>query len=216
MRLWASTFATACLLAQPADFTFGTTAVSTSALQGKIYLISKDTERLPRFEELKSVGNIYTHSLNIWPQDFRQGFPGVTDRLEWFAIDYTGKFWVEQEGLFRFGMVADDGAMLWIDDELVIDLDGTHAAISASSTAKLTRGVHRIRVAYYQGPAFHVALVLSIAPPQRPFEIFHTDNFLPPKDPTHWLDGRIAGVQQIRNPYVTAERPPQRRSRQRR
>ena len=25
---------------------------------------------------------------------FREGFPGITDRFEWFAIEYTGTFYV--------------------------------------------------------------------------------------------------------------------------
>ena len=45
------------------------------------------TSHLPKFEKMKPVGTIYTSSLNLPPQDFRQGFPGVTSRFEWFAID---------------------------------------------------------------------------------------------------------------------------------
>src|SRR5580658_1457173 len=27
-------------------------------------------------------------------QDYKQGFRGITRRTEWFAIDYTGRFWI--------------------------------------------------------------------------------------------------------------------------
>jgi hypothetical protein len=37
---------------------------------------------------MKPVGTIHTSSLNIPPRIFTDGFPGVTDRFEWFAIDY--------------------------------------------------------------------------------------------------------------------------------
>ena len=47
---------------------------------------------------MKPVGTIYTNSLNVSPQRFDESFPGITDRFEWFAIDYTGKFWIEQPG----------------------------------------------------------------------------------------------------------------------
>jgi hypothetical protein len=190
---------------------FGTTVVSTSALRGKVYLIDAKTERLPPFETMQSIGSVYATSLNVWPQSFREGFPGVTDRVEWFAIDYTGKFWIEEPGLHRFSMIADDGARLWIDNQLVVDLDGTHGAISASGSALLSRGAHRIRVSYYQGPAHHVALVLAVAPPKGPWKIFHTDDFLPPKDPAEWVEGGIKDVQRLRNPYVSV--PEERRRR---
>src|SRR5260370_27974768 len=42
------------------------------------------------------------------PQDFLIGFPGITRRFEWFAVDYSGKFWIETPGLYRFRLVSDD------------------------------------------------------------------------------------------------------------
>jgi hypothetical protein len=184
------------------DPTFGTTVVSTSALQGKVYLIKPGTKRLPQFEKLNPVGSIYTTSLNVWPQFFREGFPGITDRPEWFAIDYTGKFWIEQAGTYRFSMLSDDGSRLWIDNQMVINLDGEHAASGASMTALFSRGAHRIRVSYYQGPGYAVALVLAVSPPHAPYKIFHTDDFLPPKDPATWVEGTITNIERLQHPWV--------------
>jgi hypothetical protein len=33
---------------------------------------------------MKPKGIIYTHSLNVPPTDFKEGFPGVTKQFEWF------------------------------------------------------------------------------------------------------------------------------------
>ncbi len=79
--------------------TFGTTVISSSGLQGRVYLLDEDTKKLPRFERMKPIGTIYTTSLNIWPQRFDEGFPGVTDRFERFAIDYTGRIWIDETGV---------------------------------------------------------------------------------------------------------------------
>ena len=95
---------------------FGATVVLPSGLRGLIYRVKKNTERLPDFRKLKPAGTIYTGSLNIPTQDFREGFPGVTRRFEWFAIDYTGKFWIDKPGLYRFALTSDDGSKLYIDD----------------------------------------------------------------------------------------------------
>src|SRR5580693_2855997 len=103
--------------------TFGITVVIPSALQGRIYNIKHNSKKLPNFRKMKPVGTIYTTSLNIPPQDFRQGFPGVTTRFEWFAIDYSGRFWVEKEGDYGFSLISDDGANLYIDGERVIEND---------------------------------------------------------------------------------------------
>lgn len=163
--------------------TFGITVVIPSALQGHIYNIRHNTKKLPNFRKMKPVGVIYTTSLNIPPQDFQQGFPGVTTRFEWFAIDYNGRFWAEKEGDYGFSLNSDDGANLYIDGELVIDNDGQHPPRERVGAAHLIRGVHEIRVPYFQGPRYHVALVLKIAPPGEELRIFNTDEMKPPPSP---------------------------------
>lgn len=76
--------------------TFGTTVVIPAGLRGSVYLIPKDTTVLPDFEhgQVQRVGEIWTNELNIQPRHWRSGFPGLTERFEWFAIDYSGRFWI--------------------------------------------------------------------------------------------------------------------------
>lgn len=171
---------------QEAVPTFGTTVVIPSGLRGLVYHIRRYTSRLPNFEKLKPVGTIYTSSLNIPSQDFRQGFPGVTDRFEWFAIDYTGRFWIDRPGTYRFLLTSDDGARLYIDDELIVDNDGVHPPEDKTGSVSLSGGIHRIRVSYFQGRRYQVALVLQVAPPGEPFRVFSTDEFKPPLHPDTW------------------------------
>lgn len=165
---------------------FGATVVIPSGLKGLVYHIKHNTVRLPDFRKLKPVGTIYTSSLNVPPQDFREGFPGVTKRFEWFAIDYTGKFWIDHPGRYRFVLISDDGARLYIDDDVVVDNDGTHAPADKAGLITLGGGIHRIRVSYFQGPRFQVALVLEVAGPGEPFRVFSTDEFKPPAHPESW------------------------------
>src|SRR5579863_6087192 len=90
---------------------FGTTVVIPSGLRGLVYHIRHNRTELPDFKKMKPAGPpIYTSSLNVPAQDFRQGFPGVTQRTEWFAIDYTGRFWIADPGTYRFNMLSDDGS----------------------------------------------------------------------------------------------------------
>lgn len=46
--------------------------------------------------------------------------------MEWFAIDYEGRFWSEKPGVYQFALTSDDGAKLYIDDELTLNNDGIH------------------------------------------------------------------------------------------
>jgi hypothetical protein len=120
--------------------------------------------------------------LNIPSREFTEGFPGVTDRVEWFAIDYSGRFWVEKPGEYRFALTSDDGSKLYIDDQIVIDNDGLHTARRLEWKATLSRGVHRLRVSYFQGPRFQVALVLQVARPDEDWMVFDIDDFRPPAE----------------------------------
>jgi hypothetical protein len=181
-------FFTAIAGAQESMATFGTTVVIPAGLRGVVYHIRHNTRRLPDFETLKPRGAIYTSSLNIPAQDFRRGFPGVTKRFEWFAIDYTGRFWIDRPGLYRFVLTSDDGARLYIDDQLIVDNDGEHPPQDGTGNVDLTPGIHRIRVSYFQGPRFLVALVLQVAPPGDPLRVFSTDEFKPPLHPETWPD----------------------------
>jgi hypothetical protein len=164
-------------------YSFGTTVASNSGFRGDIYFIEEGRQKLPDFSKLRPVGTIYTPYLCVPPRAFDEGFPGVTDRIEWFAIDYRGRFWVSKPGNYRFALASDDGSILYIDDRRVIHNDGQHPVIEREGKVKLKAGPHRIRVSYFQGPRFHVALVLRVAGPKDDdLRVFHTDEFKPPAE----------------------------------
>lgn len=196
MRIAAVLLTMTPLLAQekPA-YTFGTTVVNSAGLRGRLFLMERESEKLPNFKKHRPVGDIYTTTLNVWPQSFAEGFPNVADRFEWFAIEYTGKLWIERPGLYRFSLLSDDGSRLSIDGKQVIDLDGVHAAMAASGGAHLSRGVHDIKVEYFQGPRFNVALVLAVAPPGEGWRVLNMDDFKPPAGSQEWEKGKISQVQ---------------------
>jgi len=162
---------------------FGTTVVVPGGLEGVIYHISKNTLAIPNLQKEKPRGKIYTSSLNIPGRDFAEGFPGVSKRFEWFAIEYTGRFWIEKPGEYQFALMSDDGSRLYIDDRLVVNNDGIHAARTVAGGVELSGGVHKIRVQYFQGPKLQVALVLQVAGPDEELRVFSTDEFKPPSNP---------------------------------
>jgi hypothetical protein len=173
-------FALSASSQEPPVPTFGTTVVDSAGFRGTIYYLKPNTGILPdTFRRLKPKGVIYTRSLNVPPRDFREGFPGVSKRFEWFAIDYTGRFWIESPGVYEFSLTSDDGSLLYIDDVLLIDNDRLHPAQTKAGHTHLDHGVHGIRVSYFQGPASAVALVLQVAAPGEPLRVFSMDDFRP-------------------------------------
>jgi len=76
--------------------------------------------------------------------------------------------------------------MLFIDDKPVIDNGGLHAAVTLTGLTQLSGGIHTIRVPYFQGIKYQVALVLKIAGPGENFRVFSTEEFKPPANPETW------------------------------
>ncbi len=157
-------------------------SVYLSGLTGQIYALKENSKKLPNFEKMKPIGTIYTYSLAIPPRDFKEGFPGLPDRLEWFAIDYNGRFWIETPGKYRFILTSDDGSKLYIDGKRLIDNDGLHVPATVQGTVDLKAGIHEMRVSYFQGPRFHVALQLDVVGPDGQQRAFNTQDFRPPSD----------------------------------
>lgn len=160
-------FALALAAAHPAAAQgggFGSAGEVPFALQGRVYFIPEESERLPDFSRLRPQGTISTTVLNIQPQSFTVGFPGVTDRFEWFAIDYQGRINLPQAGTYLIRLTSDDGSKLFIDGREVIDNDGIHGVDYKDAEVTLAAGMHDVRVQYFQGPREDVALVLEWGP----------------------------------------------------
>ncbi len=197
MRRWLSGLAVLALAAARAaaqmpdapPTTFGVTVVDPFGMRGDIYLLEPGTDQLPKFEKLEPIGSVWANSLNIVPRNFRDGFPGITDRFEWFAIDYQGFFYVDKPGKYKFGIASDDGAKLYIDGKEAIDNDGIHPTRTAYRELSLKGGIHRIRVSYFQGPADQLCLILGIRRPNEEWRIFSTEEFRPPRNPADWKYG---------------------------
>jgi hypothetical protein len=191
LRAFTITLALTCCFAQEGPVaTFGTTVILPSGLRGDVYYIPPLSRQLPKFKKLQPVGTVYTNSLNITPREFTEGFPGITDRNEWFAIDYTGRFWIEKPGKYKFALESDDGSKLYIDGKQAIDNDGIHATRAYGSLVKLRGGIHSIRVSYFQGPRTSLALVLAVqGPDDDDYRVFSTTEFKPPSNPADWKYG---------------------------
>ena len=139
---------------------FGGEEKIVSALEGQIYQLPKNTNYLPDFDTLNSVGTLYATEINIPERSFTEGFPGVTELYEWFGIEYKGEFLVKEAGNYNFRLSSDDGSKLFINDSLIVNNDGGHATSSRNGSIYLDKSRHNIKVQYFQGPRYHIALQL--------------------------------------------------------
>ena len=156
---------------------FGGAKAGVATIQGKIYLLEPGTGALPDFSTLKDVGSVHSGEWDISPRSFQLGFPGVTDRFEWFAVDYRGKIYVAKGGHYKFRNLSDDGAMFYLDGQPVLENDGLHSAAEATGEVDLKQGEHELRLSYFQGPRDWIALQLWVTPPGGAERIFRVAEF---------------------------------------
>jgi len=71
-------------------------------------------------------------------------------REEDFAVRYTGYVKVPTDGYYTFYTESDDGSILTIGGEQVVNNDGLHPARERSGTIGLKAGWHPITVTYYE------------------------------------------------------------------
>lgn len=65
-----------------------------------------------------------------------------------FGVIYNGYINVDQDGIYGFSTISDDGSMLYIDDTPVVDNDGRHSPIEKSGSVPLQKGFHKITIKY--------------------------------------------------------------------
>jgi hypothetical protein len=149
-------------------------APSVGTLCGRAFDLPRETRRLPDFESFRPFGGVCLNQLDVSVRNGFPGFPGIRGRYEWFGVDFQGVVVVTQPGQLRFRLTSDDGSKLLIDDHEVLDNDGYHDVRTVERTVTLTAGEHRLRVPFWQGPG-PLALVLEVAQPGGPYEVFRAD-----------------------------------------
>jgi hypothetical protein len=67
-----------------------------------------------------------------------------------FGFVFEGSLWVPTAGSYTFYLRSDDGSLLSINGQRVIDNDGIHGSRERTATVNLSSGFHSIRVDYFQ------------------------------------------------------------------
>ena len=86
-----------------------------------------------------------------------------------FGYQFRSLINIPEKGVYKFHIYSDDGARLFIDDQEVIDNDGSHSAGEATGKVALEKGFHEIRVIYfedYMGQALEIGITGKNLPKQ--------------------------------------------------
>lgn len=74
-----------------------------------------------------------------------------------YGYVFEGYVNVPEDGIWEFMTKTDDGSVMYVDGQLVVDNDGGHAEVLASGRIALAKGFHKYQILYfedYEGEAF--------------------------------------------------------------
>jgi mono/diheme cytochrome c family protein len=75
---------------------------------------------------------------------------GAARRGNDYALKFEGFFKTERDGNYRFDLYSDDGSRLFLDGKPVVNNDGVHPPARAGGAIKLTKGIHKVAVHFFQ------------------------------------------------------------------
>ncbi|WP_108821760.1 metallophosphoesterase [Dysgonomonas sp. Marseille-P4361] len=104
--------------------------------EGKIISVEALTD--PKIATLKEEGILKNFSLE------------PAKRKDYFGLEFEAYLKVPKDGIYNFYTYTDDGSVLYIGDQLVVDNDGSHSAKLMEGKVGLKAGYHKIRLKYFE------------------------------------------------------------------
>lgn len=74
----------------------------------------------------------------------------IMERSNNFALLFTGFVNIAEDGLYRIDLRSDDGSKLFLHNTCIVDNNGSHSARTRSGYVALRKGLHPIRIEYFE------------------------------------------------------------------
>jgi hypothetical protein len=113
-------------------------------------------DKLPDFKKLKPIKEgIADSTFNL------DKLPKQTN----FGLVISGQIEVKEDGYYIFASGSDDGCKWYLNDKLIIDLDGTHDGdVGQTYIAPLKKGFYPLRIEYFQKEGGRQLIVEYLTP----------------------------------------------------
>lgn len=109
-------------------------------------------KKLPDFEDEEVLGEGVSTDLDVL--DIRK-------REDHYAIRFNGYLRIKETATYLLSITSDDGARLYLGEDLVLDNDGSHSARTVEIEIGLREGMHPVTIEYfedYAGETLHLNL----------------------------------------------------------
>lgn len=147
-----------------------------STFKGKVYkmpVVEMKTARGSKIRGLqeKYGENVYEYpllqeielqDLNIPETVISEGkFPGGVKENTQFAMVLNAGMEITHRACYEFSLHSDDGSILWVDGQEIINNDGGHEMTFKNDSLVYEPGLYEVKVWYFQGLADKFGLVLD-------------------------------------------------------
>jgi hypothetical protein len=117
----------------------------------EVYRMSSSDRSVKDMNRRKPIRTVCLAQLDFAPRHMGLGLPGL-DLSEWYGLDVRFTLNMPIDSDRDFILLCDDGCVLYVDDQMVVNADGLHTVEAVMGTVQLTKGTHHLRVRYFQGP----------------------------------------------------------------
>ena len=119
---------------------YGADTLTTTNITYDYYEVETPISALPNFDSLiiNETGTTDVIDVNK-----------LSKRRDGVAFVFNGTLKVIREGDYLFDLASDDGSMLFIDNDLIIDNNGKHDFESKKGLITLSKGFHQFKIDYF-------------------------------------------------------------------
>ena len=103
----------------------------------------------PHVYEYDVIGEIDWKEINVPNTEVSEPFPDVTRRTR-FGMVLHSELTITHDACYEFTLNSDDGSLLWIDKNLIVNNSGDHEMTSVTDTTQLKAGKHKAKIWYHQ------------------------------------------------------------------
>jgi hypothetical protein len=108
---------------------------------------------VPNFSRMRqpdASGKIYEFSLHELSDLINIEKDGEIQNQDHIAIQFSSTIVIEEEGEYIFHLTSDDGSNLFINNNMIIDNDGSHSVTTKTGKIDLKPGKYPIRIDYFE------------------------------------------------------------------
>jgi predicted alpha-1,2-mannosidase len=88
----------------------------------------------------------------------------LKDSKIYIGFYFEGYINIPKEGLYTFYLVSNDGSEMYLHNKLFIGNDGLHPAVESFKTVALKKGMHPVKIKYFQGAGGEILKLLWEGP----------------------------------------------------